>query len=147
MALTIDEKLDLLRKSSIFVGLGAAALLQVAEQMRELEFPTGQLVAREGDMGTGLFLIVTGQLRVIQRGVEVAVSGAGEFVGEMSIVDQAPRVAHLVAVEPTSCLGLASWEVAALLREHPSVANGLRQLVDQRHRERADRSLGLADCY
>jgi CRP-like cAMP-binding protein len=141
MALTIDEKLTLLGKAAIFAGLDAVALLQVAERVRELEFPAGHQLAREGDMGTGLFLIVTGSVRVIQRGVDVAVSGAGEFVGEMSIVEHAPRVAHLVAAEPTSCLGLASWEVAELLREHPSVATALHELVEQRHQEHARRSM------
>ena len=52
------------------------------------------MIARQGEIGTGFFLIVSGSVRVIRGGEEVAVLGPGEFFGELSVLDGQPRVAR-----------------------------------------------------
>ena len=132
MALTTEQKCALLRPADLFAGLDDAALAQVAEHMREIEFPDGHYIVREGQAGTGFYVVVSGRARVVRHGAELAVRGAGEFFGELSILEHAPRVANVVADGPTTCLGLASWELTQFLDQHPEVAAVLRQEAQRR---------------
>ena len=63
--------------------------------------------------------------------------GPGEFFGELSVIDGAPRNAQVVAVEPTHCLGIASWDFEAILIEQPRVALAVLRAVVARLRRAA----------
>ena len=86
----------------------------------EVEFPPERPIARQGEVGTGFFLIVRGRVRVVHDGVTIAHLGPGEVFGEISVLDQMPRIASVIAVEPTICLGVASWDFERLLEEQPT---------------------------
>jgi CRP-like cAMP-binding protein len=58
----------------------------------------------------------------VRGGEEVAVLGPGDFFGELSVLDGLPRVAQVVAIEPTRCLALATWEFEQVLLEFPTLA-------------------------
>ena len=135
MTLSTEEKQQLLREVAIFDGVDGSVLVTIAEQARELEFPAGHFFARDGDMGTGFFVILKGRVRVIRHGVEVASLGPRDFVGEMSIVERVPRIANVVAAEPVVCLGFASWELDQFMQQQPHIAEALREAVERRHRE------------
>ena len=84
--------------------------------------PSGAVVVRHGEVGTGFFVIVEGRVRVIQDGATVAHLGPGEFFGELSVLDQLPRNAQVTADGPTRCLALASWDFEAALLENPALS-------------------------
>jgi CRP-like cAMP-binding protein len=88
----------------------------------EVEFPQGAVIARQGDVGTGFFMVASGSVRVIRDGETIATIGPGDFFGELSVLDGQPRVAQVVADEPTVCLALATWDFEAVVREEPAVA-------------------------
>ena len=112
--MTTEEKLALVRQFAVFKDVDEALLKSLVEQALELEFAQGQVLAREGQIGTGMFLILKGSVSVIRHAREVAVSGPGGIIGEMSVLARAPRIASLVAREPVVCLGIASWELDGL---------------------------------
>jgi CRP/FNR family cyclic AMP-dependent transcriptional regulator len=122
LTLTQDRRTELLASCRLFSGVGQSDLASVAGRAIEVDFPANHVIARQGEIGTGFFLIVSGSVRVNRGGEEVAVLGPGDFFGELSVLDGQPRVAQVVAIEPTRCLALASWDFEQALLESPSLA-------------------------
>ncbi|MCP4750444.1 MAG: cyclic nucleotide-binding domain-containing protein [Proteobacteria bacterium] len=75
--------------------------------------------------------------------LDIALSGPGEFIGEMSVLDSAPRSASVVAVKDTECLVLKSTDFLPLLREHPEISSNLLPVVVKRFRETNQQLLHL----
>jgi CRP-like cAMP-binding protein len=138
MALTAREKSDLLNRVELFAGLGGVPLSAIADRAVEVTFPSGRAIVRQGEVGTGFFLIVSGAARVTRDGREIADLGPGEFFGELALLDQMPRVATVTADGETTCLAIASWDFEQLLEEQPRVAIGLLRGVARRLRELTD---------
>jgi CRP-like cAMP-binding protein len=74
-------------------------------------------------------------------GAVIARLKAGDFFGELSVLDGLPRTAQVVTREPTRCLGLASWDFEQALLESPTLAlsilrglaGRLRTVTEQQH--------------
>lgn len=122
MTMTQDRKTELLASAPLFAGVDPDGLASLAARVVEVEFAPGHVIARQGDVGTGFFVVAAGSVDVIRDGRAIARLGPGEFFGELSVLDGLPRTAQVVAAEPTVCLALASWEFEAVVREQPSVA-------------------------
>jgi CRP/FNR family cyclic AMP-dependent transcriptional regulator len=122
VTLSQDRRAELLGACRLFHGVDAADLSTVAGRAIEIDFPADHVIARQGEIGTGFFVVVDGSVRVVRDGDEVAVLGPGEFFGELSVLDGLPRVAQVVAVEPTRCLALASWDFEQALLDSPPLA-------------------------
>lgn len=135
MTLSETRRTELLGACPLFSGLDAPGLEAVAAAAIEVEFPPDRVIARQGEIGTGFFVVVEGGARVVRDGVTVATLGPGEFFGELSVVDGRPRVAQVVADGPTRCLALASWDFERVLREQPGVALAVLRVVAGRLRE------------
>jgi len=141
MTLTRDRRGELLAGCPLFRGVGPEHLRAVADQATEVDFPSGRVIARQGEIGTGFFIIVEGQVRVVRDGETVATLGPGEFFGELSVLDRLPRIAQVVAEQPTRCLVLASWDFERVLLEQPALtlailrglAARLRSVTEQQH--------------
>jgi len=121
MALSKQEKARLLAGVDLFSALGPRALATIAGRATEVEFPAGRYMARQGEVGSGVFVIAQGHARVVRGDEELTVFGPGDFFGELSVMDRAPRVASVVAVESTLCLAIAAWDFLGLLEENPKL--------------------------
>lgn len=121
MALTRQEKARLLGGVDLFSAMGPRALSSIAAMATEVDFPTGRYIARQGEVGSGLFVIARGRARVVRGDELIATLGPGDFVGELSVIDRAPRVASVVADEPTVCLAIAAWDFMTLLESNPKM--------------------------
>ena len=119
------DAIQLLAKARLFEGVTAAELETLRGAVRMRSFGKDSHVFREGDPGSHLYLIKSGQvkiLRVAAGGGEIvfAVVGAGEIFGELSLFEpDGERSADAVALEPTECALLARDPVLAFLLEHP----------------------------
>jgi CRP/FNR family cyclic AMP-dependent transcriptional regulator len=122
MTLTHDRRAELLGGCPLFQGVDAEHLAAVGDKATEIEFAAGRVIARQGEIGTGFFIVVDGRVKVIRDGEELAVLGPGDFFGELSVLDRMPRVAQVVADAPTRCLALASWDFEQVLLDHPALA-------------------------
>lgn len=135
MTLTADRRAELIGGCPLFGGLDTGDLASVAAVAIEVDFPADRVIAREGEIGTGFFIVVEGSVKVVRSGTTVAHLGPGEFFGELSVLDGGPRVAQVVADAPTRCLAIASWDFERVLREEPGVALAVLRVVAARLRE------------
>ncbi len=141
VTLTQDRRGELLGACRLFSGVQPDDLAGVAGRAIEVEFPTNHVIARQGEIGTGFFLVVDGAVRVVRDGDELGVLGPGEFFGELSVLDGLPRIAQVVAIQPTRCIALASWDFEQALLDSPALAlailRGLaarvRSVTEQQH--------------
>jgi CRP/FNR family cyclic AMP-dependent transcriptional regulator len=134
MTITADRKTELLASAPLFADVDAAGVERIAGRVIEVAFEPGHVIARQGDIGTGFFLIADGRVRIIRDGEEIASLGDGEFFGELSVLDGKPRTAQVVAAEPTVCLALASWDFEAVVAEEPAVALAIMRALATRLR-------------
>ena len=95
MTLTQDRRTELIGGCPLFRGIDAAGLGAIAGAAIEVDFPADRVIARQGEIGTGFFVVVDGMVRVIRDGAVVARLGPGEFFGELSVLDGGPRVAQV----------------------------------------------------
>ena len=135
MTLTADDRAALIGACPLFRGLVPDDLAAVAAAAIEVDFPAERVIARQGEIGPGFFIVVSGRVRVVRDGAAVAHLGPGEFFGELSILDGGPRVAQVVTDEPTVCLAIPSWDFERVLREEPGVALAVLKVVAARLRE------------
>jgi CRP-like cAMP-binding protein len=134
MSLTTDRKIALLATVGLFDGIEPDGLQLIAERAIEVDFPAGRQIVRQGEVGTGFFLIVAGRARVVRDGETIAQLGPGDFLGELSLLDREPRIATVVAETPTTCLAIASWEFETLLEAQPRLAISILRGVARRLR-------------
>ncbi len=135
MTLTHDHRTDLLARAPLFAGVDSEGIARIAGRVVEVEFPKDHVIARQGDVGTGFFLVATGSVRVVRDGETIAKLGPGDFFGELSVLDGQPRIAQVIADEPVVCLALASWDFEAVVKEQPTVALAILRGLAGRLRE------------
>jgi CRP-like cAMP-binding protein len=136
--MTNKKKIDLLRNVALFSGITGRALGTIAAQAEAIELAAGQYIVRQGQVGTGFYLVASGRARVVRGGETLARLGPGDFFGELSVLDQMPRMAHVIADEPTTCLALASWNFTKLLERHPKITLSILREVARRLRAVSD---------
>ena len=135
MTLTRDRRTELLAAAPLLATVDAAGLQRIADRTVEVAFTDGHVIARQGEVGTGFFLIASGGARVVRDGTTIATLGPGDFFGELSVLDGRPRVAQVITDEPTTCLGLATWDLEAVIKEQPAVALAILRGLAGRLRE------------
>jgi CRP/FNR family cyclic AMP-dependent transcriptional regulator len=113
---------DDLRSISLFAGVSDVGLERIAASAGELDCQAGQIVALEGDPGSGMFVIVDGTARVEWRGGSVDL-GPGTFFGELTLL--APggtRIARVRAATDMRCLAIPRDDAVELIESEPAVA-------------------------
>lgn len=153
---------SLLARTPLFEGFDTAALADIAGRMRPRAFAAREVICREGEEGTGLFVIESGLARVLRPqggGVPGAAPGRatvallrrGDVVGEMSLVTGESRSATVVASVPTAVLELDRAVFAAVVADYPAIMMNLNRILSRRlarttarHFERAGRGEALA---
>ena len=134
--------LEVLRAVPLFRQVPESDLRAMAELIRERRQPKGSLILTQGDEGETLFLIRSGQVKVsvvAEDGREVILSvlGAGSFFGEMALIDDEPRSAHVFAMQESVLLTLRREDFRAQLTRSPELGIALLRELSRRIR-RAD---------
>jgi CRP/FNR family cyclic AMP-dependent transcriptional regulator len=138
VTITQDRRTSLLAGCPLFGGVSAGDLAAIAERSLEVDFPADHVIARQGEIGTGFFVIVEGAVRVVRDSQELARLGPGDFFGEMSVIDGLPRVAQVVTTADTRCLALATWEFERLILDHPTIGLAILRGLSSRLRSRTE---------
>ncbi len=133
---------DVLRAVPLFRQVPEADLRAMADLVRERRQPRGSLILTQGDEGETLFLIRSGQVKVAVvaedgREVILSVLGAGSFFGEMALIDDEPRSAHVIAMEESVLLALRREDFRSQLARSPELGIALLRELSRRLR-RAD---------
>ncbi len=124
-----------LKKVPIFRALPARELEFIARSIKERVYEPGAAIVQQGEPGVGFFLIAEGRVEVAHDGHRIRDMGAGEFFGEMALMEERIRTATVTAKERTRCLQLVRWDFRALLKENPDLAVKMLEVVVQRLRE------------
>ena len=148
------SNLDLIRRVPLFSLLTNDQALAIASSVVKRRFRRGEIVVEQGKKSNALFILLTGRARVLTadaRGREVilAVLQPGDYVGEMSLIDNEPHSATVRAEVQTDMLILGRAEFARCLPENSSLSYAIMRGLVQRLRS-ADRqieSLALLDVY
>jgi CRP/FNR family cyclic AMP-dependent transcriptional regulator len=122
-----------------FNGLDEKKRKSIASQGKELSYKAGDSVVDEGTMGVGFYLILDGKAEVRKKGKVLASLQKGQFFGEMSLIDEQPRSADVVAVAPTRCWALSSWAFSSIVKTNPEIA--MMMLKEMVKRLRASQTL------
>jgi CRP-like cAMP-binding protein len=108
---------------------------RLAEVGKRRTYDADDPIVKEGSTGTALYIILSGRARVERGGETIGELGAGEFFGELALIEEHPRSATVTAVTETDCLLFPAWEFTALLKEHPEIAVPImRALIGRLHR-------------
>jgi CRP/FNR family transcriptional regulator, cyclic AMP receptor protein len=119
----------------LLAGLEPRVRRRLAEIGKRRTYSADEEIVREGSTGTALYIILSGEARVEQDGKKIGQLSAGDFFGELALIEEHPRSATVVADSETDCLLYPAWEFTALLEEHPEVAVPImRVLIRRLHR-------------
>jgi CRP-like cAMP-binding protein len=119
----------------LLAGLEPRVRRRLAEVGKRRTYSANEEIVREGSTGTALYIILSGEAHVEQDGQEIGKLSAGDFFGELALIEEHPRSATVAATTDTDCLLFPAWEFTALLEEHPEVAIPiLHVLIRRLHR-------------
>ncbi|UZG43577.1 Crp/Fnr family transcriptional regulator [Caldimonas thermodepolymerans] len=148
------SNLDLIRRVPLFSMLTNSQAEAVAEGVVKRRYRRGEIIVEHGRKSNALFILLTGRARVLTadaRGREVilAMLHPGDYVGEMSLIDNEPHSATVRAEVQTDVLVLGRTEFARCLPENSSLSYAImRGLVSRlRAADRQIESLALLDVY
>ena len=151
---TMLSNLDLLRRVPLFSLLTVAQAEVISGAVIKRRFKRGEALVEQGQKSNALFILLTGRARVMTsdslgREVILATLAQGDYLGEMSIIDNEPHSATVRAEVQTDVLMLGRAEFARCLTENASMSLVvMRGLVKRlRHADRKIESLALLDVY
>lgn len=136
------EVTEFIRAVPLFAGLQPSELNRVAAAMQLLDVVSGELICAEGDPGFQFYVIAAGEAVVERHGRTVAKLEAGDYFGELALIDRGPRSATVRALTDARLFVLHKDSFTAVLEEVPAVARKLLGVLASRLREaeaRADR--------
>ena len=137
---------DTLSHVDLFANLDKKELQVLSRGCQERHYSAGATILSQGDSGVGLYVIKSGKVRILhtsspdQAEEELATAGAGDVLGEMSLLDDLPRSATVVAVDDVTALVLPIWEFRTILQSHPDIALKLLSVLSRRLRKAENRS-------
>jgi CRP/FNR family cyclic AMP-dependent transcriptional regulator len=139
--------LEKLRKLSLFEGLSKQELAIVAGLLHAREYHAGEVIFDEGEVGQAIYLLLDGQVTICRQGRpedgHLATLGAGEFFGELGLLDDSIRTAQVRAATACKTAVLFREDFHGLMESHLRIAHKIgRQLL--RHLGQRLRELGLA---
>ena len=129
------ERILFLRHVPLFADLPPGDLKQIAAVAGEQLYDDGTFIAREGDAGNELLVIVDGEVGVVTEDTEIARRKRGDYVGEMAVLDGEPRSASLVARGTVRALRIGRRELETILRERPETSHAMLVVLTRRIRE------------
>ena len=123
---------DLLPRVPLFKDLPKKHLAQVRNLATRIDVPPGRVLTREGAVGYEFVVVLEGEVEVRRNDEVVATCGAGDFVGEIALIDERPRTATVVATTPAVLDVIGRREFAELLSREPEIAERIRSTAAQR---------------
>ena len=102
-------------------------------------YKSGEVIFREGEQSDAAYLVVSGKVRIVKGldtagAKDIAVVGAGQYVGEMGAIDEVPRSASVVADSAVACLPVTPEAFLYMLRRNPEESIDLLKILFERLR-------------
>ena len=130
---------DFLKKVPLFGDLPKADLLRLCEDVEEVTLSSGEELFAEGSTGDKAYVVKEGELEILKassgRDVLLAVRKPGEVIGEMALLEEAPRMASVRARTDSVLLAIRKKQLDELLHTSQSAAHAMFQVILGRLRE------------
>lgn len=133
-----DNDRVLLKNTKIFASLSKRQLDSVARIVYKRMFEAGEAVFQQGDPGVGMYIIEEGVICIMQMPAEhvLAELSAGDFFGEIALLNETPRSASAIAITDCSLMCVSQPDLLALFKREPKlgvkVLTALSQITGQR---------------
>jgi CRP/FNR family transcriptional regulator, cyclic AMP receptor protein len=127
-----DAKVDALKKAPLFEGLSRKELEHLAQLADDLEVPAGKVLTKQGDTGREFFVLMDGEVEVVRDGEVLGTRTAGDFIGEISILEDVPRTATVTATSPVRLFVLTAQSFRSFVQESPEVENKVLRTLARR---------------
>src|SRR5258705_1850389 len=142
----ISQTADFLATIPLFSGLQRDEIQKFADLTRERSYPKGSVILFQDDPGDSLFVLRAGRVKVVLIGedgreVILGVLEPGAHFGELSLIDDQPRSAHVIAMEDSQLLILRREDFRRRVEDNPTIAWALLTELSRRLR-RADQKIG-----
>ncbi len=124
MLLTI-EKVLILKSVSIFSSVPEAQLVDLATIVESVEYEAGEVIVNKGDLGTSMYIVADGKVRVFEGDRELGILGDREVFGELSALDPEPRAASVEAMVDCTLLRLDGESLYELMAGNKEVTRGI----------------------
>lgn len=111
---------EVLQRVPLFADLSPEELQQIALLFKERDFEAGETIIQEGSGGSAFYVIEAGEATVTIQGTVRSTLGAGDFFGEIALIDDGTRMATITAASRLDCYGLTYWDFRPLVE-----ANGV----------------------
>ncbi len=128
--MTTTNRIKQLEKIELFSGISPSSIAELATLMKEVSFKKNNTVITQGDDSRSLFIITSGRMKVFANDEEgnqtiFTFLEMGDFFGELSLLDDAPRSASVIAVEDSDVLNLSHQHFDSFLNNHPEICPAL----------------------
>jgi len=135
-----EDIVAFLGRVPLFQGLNDRQLKQLAKRFIARTYRPNDHIVTQGKGGEGMFTIVSGHAEAVletEDGEKIVVETfkANDFFGEITLLDDGPRTASVVATEETECLVLSRWEFLALLKNDAEMGAVIAQVLAKRLRK------------
>ncbi len=140
----MNSMVDSLREVPLFADLSGRDLKRLADSMQELSYAPGKEVITQGKGGVGFFVILDGTARVTQGGEDRGTLSAGDYFGEMALIDGDHRMASVHAEGDLRCAAMSPWTFRPFVKDHPDIAWALLTALVKRVRETQARHAATA---
>ncbi len=149
MTTELQNNQSLLSEVELFSHLTEEQLQQLALQARESSFRKHAVIMSEGDQGDSMYVIKSGSVKIFlsdDDGRELVLyeQGVGSAIGDIALLDDAPRSASVIALEPTSVMIISKEAFLGCLRQSPDTAINIIRSLTTRLREATEGSRRLA---
>jgi CRP/FNR family cyclic AMP-dependent transcriptional regulator len=134
---------DLIASVPLFSNLPKKTIDRLDRLLVERDFPEGHQIVKEGDEGVSFFLITEGTAEVRHGGQVLNHLKAGDYFGDIALLDGQRRSATVTATSPVHCGVLTRWDFIAEVRSNPDMALELLEVMSHRLRDIQDK-LGAA---
>lgn len=132
-------RLEILKKIPLFAGLSEQDFQRLCDMSREFSLQAGQMLFEEGQPGSEAYVIESGEMEIIKasmdREVLLTVRGAGEVIGEVALLDAAPRMASVRARTDTTLIAIKKESFDELLHTSPTALDATFRTTLARLRE------------
>jgi CRP/FNR family transcriptional regulator, cyclic AMP receptor protein len=130
-----DRKVDALKAVPLFAKFSGGQLKALASMMDEASVPAEQTLIEQGSLGHAFYILLSGAADVIVDGKHRRRMGAGDFFGEISMIDRGPATATVRTTQPCTLMALSHRQFASLIHSDDTIGLRVMQAMASRLRE------------
>jgi diguanylate cyclase (GGDEF)-like protein len=131
----LETKLGLLRRTPLLKTLPERVLRSLVSDGREIALAPGEVVFEEGEPGSSMYVVLSGQVMISKQGKRIALGKPGDYFGEMALIESKERSASLSAVKDSVVVEISEAQFRRHIASNPQPLLALVQTLSDRSRK------------